>query len=257
MGLIYMKKLRVPYEIIGDREAALDSVREEMPTFNFTPEYEKLKKTTLSLSTFSIFMVSFNITTPLTISTGIASISVGNLTLFFVLLLIYQLYILKCLCDEFSLLTENTATSLKQTYYYFLLCRRAALKFKKHDLVTNPADFEFKMHGIQVGKIMHHAPALTHVFQNEQQRTLWQTKLEKDFNFHKLMHGNKWQIFMSDATTSEQDIEFWHKQKKRLYTKQKPVHNNYYIPFAYSCIGLVTTVMMIFPQFRKWIVAIF
>ncbi|MCS0013322.1 hypothetical protein [Vibrio parahaemolyticus] len=252
-----MKKLRVPYDIIGDREAAMDSVRDEMQTFSFTAEYDKLKKTLLSLSTFSIFMVSFNITTPLTISTGVASVSVGNLTLFFVLLFIYQLYTLKCLRDEFDLLSENSVASLKQTYYFYLLCRRAALKFKEQDLVKNNADFEFTMHGIQIGRVMHHAPALTHEFQNENQLDLWREKLSADFSFHKLRHSNKWQIFLSDAKTSDKDIEFWHKNKKRLLTKRKPVHNHYYIPLVYSALGLITTLMMIFPKFREWIVALF
>jgi hypothetical protein len=248
-----MKKLRVPYEIIGEREASLDSVREEMPTFNFSTEYEKLKKTILMLSTFSIFMVSFNITTPLTISTGIASISVGNLTLFFILLLIYQLYTFKCFRDEFNLIAENTAISLKQTYYFYLLCRRAALKFK-NALDIPDGDYEFKMHGIQVGNKMHHAPAISHMFSNKQQLSQWESKLSEDFGF--LPQGKKYMIFLTDSETSEQDIEFWHRHKKRLYTKRKPIQNHYYIPLTYSCIGILTTIVMIFPKLREWIASL-
>ncbi|MEZ8602598.1 hypothetical protein [Vibrio splendidus] len=251
-----MKKLRVPYDIIGVREASLDSLQEELQPFNFTSEYEKLKKTALSLSTFSIFMVSFNLTTPLTIATGVASISIGNLTLFFVLLLIYQLYTLKCLRDEFALIAENTTGSLKQKYYFYLLCRRAALNFKERNLVRNTSDIEFSMHGFEVDKRMVHAPTIVQKFTNDTQLEQWRSKLPLDFAFRKYVNPNEWQIYLKDSTISQEDLDFWHKNKKRIYVKRKPIHNHYYIPLAYSALGILTTLLMIFPEFREWLISV-
>ncbi len=251
-----MKKLRPSYEIIGEREASLDSLQEEIQTFNFTNEYEKLKKTSLSLSTFSIFMMSFNLTTPLTISTGVASISIGNLTLFFVLLLIYQLYILKCLKDEFSLFIENHTGSLKQNYYFFLLCRRAEMKLKTYNLVPNNSEIEFTMHGIEIDQKMYHAPAILYEFASEEDLQHWQKILNTDFSIRKQIHS-KWYVYLSDSKINQDDINYWHENKKRIYTKRKRVHNHYYIPIFYSILGLLSTLLLIFPTIREWLISLF
>lgn len=242
--------------MIGDREASLDSVLEEMPSFNFTEGFDKTKITSLRLATFSIFMTSFNISTPLTISTGETSISIGHLKVFFIIFLIYQLYILKCLIDDFSLSAESNTGGLKQKYYYYLLCRRAAMKLKKHELVDANSDIEFKMNGIDIGRKTHHAPAIIRAFESSEELERWRSELRDDFSFKQNTHNNTWMIFLTEASVSEEDIKYWHKYKKRLYYKLRPVHNHYYIPVIYSVLGLCTTILMIFPALREWLVSL-
>ena len=140
-------RTQIPYEIIGEKEASIDSIYDEITSFNFTSQYEKIKKSSMSIATFSIFMVSFNITTPLTISVGASSISVGNLKIFFILLIIYQTYLLKCLIDEFSLSAEEQTSSLKLKYCWNLLTFRADTLFRQNG-GNYSAGEKFTMHGI-------------------------------------------------------------------------------------------------------------
>lgn len=63
---------------MSDREASMQGIIDEYPSVTFSEQYDKLKKATLGLATFSIFTASFNLTSPLTITTAVASVSIGN-----------------------------------------------------------------------------------------------------------------------------------------------------------------------------------
>lgn len=237
-----MELLRPDYEIHGVREAALDSLLSQMPDISFTSEFDKSKRISLSLATFSILMASFNISTPLKITTGVATISIGDLWLFFALVLLYQLYAIKCLVDESGLSLLKIIEPLKPMYTSFLLCRRAAISFRQKGVgvVSN-----FTMHGIEVGRDTLHKPTVVYKFKSAAERERWKKELSPEFVIDDFMTNNGQRIYMPDASVTEEDIDFWHKRKRLLYIKRKPMINHFYIPLLYSIVGVISTVRIL------------
>ena len=242
-----MNKLRPSYEIIGLREASLDSLISEYPQVNFTPEFDKSKKASFRLATFSILMSSFNISSPLTISAGVASISIGDLRLFFALIFIYQLYTIKCLVDESNLSLLNAIEPLKERFCQFLLSRKAAMVFREKGV---GGDLEFTMHGIEINDRMLHTPAIVHKFKSMSERERWREAITPDFVIDDFLLTSGQRVYFANPTIEVEDLDYWHKNKKRLYIKTKPMINHYYIPLIYSLIGALATLVIVFPSIK-------
>jgi len=250
---------QIPYEIIGEHEASIDSICDEITSFNFSSQYEKIKKNSMSIATFSIFMVSFNITTPLTISVGASSLSVGNLKIFFILLIIYQIYLLKCLIDEFLLSSENYTSPLKQKYCWNLLFFRANKLFIQNEGIYSAGE-KFQMHGFNDihNNKSYTKPSIIHIFKDDEELQNWEAKLGAQFSFLKQNNSNdKWYVYLTDSMLSKNDLKYWKINKKRIYTKLKAVQNHYHIPLIYSVIGIVTTIFMISSSLREFILSFF
>lgn len=243
-----LSKLNVSFDYMSDREASLEGLIADYPSITFSEQYEKLKKTTLGLATFSIFTASFNLTTPLTITTAVASVSIGNLTMFFFLVFAYQFYILKCFTDEYALITEKLSDQPNQNYYFYLMCRRAELKYKK---LTGQIPETFSMHGIEVNKKMVHAPAIAHTFKSQTEHDVLIEKISTEFEI-KIDNPStlKSRIYLLNSKVSEADEQFWQANKKRYLVRQKPIFNHYRVPLLYTYAGLFTTILLIFPEIK-------
>lgn len=245
-----MNKLNPSYEISGVREASLDALINEQPRVQFTPEFEKAKKACLRLATFTILMASVNITSPLTISTGITQISIGDLKLFFILILFYQIYCIYCLKWEHQLGLLYGIEPLKSQFLHYLASRKAAMNFKSKG-VTATADFS--MHGIEVDGKMLHTPAFIYSFKSPTERERWRKLIAPEFVIDDFLTTHGQRIYLQNPSITKEDLEYWHNNKKRLYIKTKPVIIHFHIPLIYSLIGLVATLTIIFPSLKSWI----
>lgn len=245
-----MDKLNPNYELSGVREASLDALINEQPRVQFTPEFEKAKKACLRLSTFAILMASINITSPLTISTGITEISIGDLKLFFILILLYQIYNICCLKWEHQLGLLYGIEPLKSTFLQYLASRKAAINFRSKGVATTA---NFSMHGIEVGGQMLHAPAFTYSFKSPTERERWRKLIAPDFVIDDFLTTQGQRIYLNTQSITDNDIEYWHNNKQRLYIKTKPVIIHFHIPLGYSLVGLVATATIIFPSLKFWI----
>lgn len=245
-----MDKLNPSYELSGIREASLDALISEQPRVQFTPEFEKAKKACLRLSTFTILMASFNITSPLTIKTGIAEISIGDLKLFFILIILYQAYNIYCLKCEHQLGLLYGIEPLKSTFLHYLASRKAAISFRSKGVATTA---DFSMHGIEVGSEMLHTPAFIYSFKSPTERERWRKLIAPEFVIDDFLTTQGQRIYLQNSSITKEDLEYWHNNKKRLYIKTKPVIIHFHIPLIYSLVGLAATATIIFPSLKSWI----
>ena len=126
------------------------------------------------------------------------------------------------------------------------------MKFKnltKHGLQGTP---EFTMHGIQLRNKMHHAPTIVHTFASQEELESLKEKISNEFG---IVIDNsstlKTRIYLLESHVYEEDIKFWHENKNRFLIKQTPVLNHYKIPLFYSIFGLMTTVLLVFPELKE------
>lgn len=128
---------------------------------------------------------------------------------------------------------------------------RAALRMRKIGAIKNPAEIKFSMHGIEINGQMIHSPATEVLLKSVIEIYEFQKLTSIHFDLHQQPKPNSYLVYAKDNKIKQSDLDFWNKNKKRIYIYRNQVINYYLIPLVTGIALVVPTILIVYQTYSQ------